>query len=347
MARSSRVPENQHYVPQMLLRGFAYRRKKEWYVYAFDKQVERAFPTNIRNIAAERGFYEFMLKGQSFRYEQTLSSLEYNTSSAFSKLLDSGRVSTLSEEDRSWVSVFLAAQHVRTKNFRQSLLDMDRRLCELITSSGGNPHKVKGYRPFRNEDELKYFVLRFLMENLSNFASHMMSKQWVLMETTPSRPFWIGDNPVAMHNFQNFGPYGNIGLAIPGIEIYLPIHREKTLCLWCPTLLERMRRQLEEAQSSLRQLRAYTVIGAGLDTSVIHQQIREFDALVSKLGGDIQRIEEGRSISSSPENVIYLNTLQARWADRYVMSPTAEFSLIRRMLKDFPESRQGPRVSVG
>jgi len=38
------------------------------------------------------------------------------------------------------------------------------------------------------------------------------------------RSFYLGDNPVlALNNTRDFGPYGNIGLAVPGIEIYLPL----------------------------------------------------------------------------------------------------------------------------
>lgn len=164
---------------------------------------------------------------------------------------------------------------------------------------------MKGYRPFKDDDEVKYFVLRFLMQDLGNFADHVMSKHWVLMDTTPSMPFWIGDNPVAMHNHQDFGPYGNIGLALPGIEIYLPIHRKWTLCLWCPTLLDRMKSQQREAQSRLGQLKAYSVIGTGLNVGMVSQQIREFDAIASRLDDDIKRIEGGRPIRARPENVTF------------------------------------------
>ena len=43
----------------------------------------------------------------------------------------------------------------------------------------------------------------------------------VLCQTDAAKPFWISDNPLARHNEQDFGPYDNLGLGMPGLEIYL------------------------------------------------------------------------------------------------------------------------------
>lgn len=60
MSESSKRPNShakqQHYVPKLLLRGFAEGPNEQ--VYVFDKATDRAFRTSIRNIAGEVGFYD-------------------------------------------------------------------------------------------------------------------------------------------------------------------------------------------------------------------------------------------------------------------------------------------------
>lgn len=44
----------QHYVPRFLLKNFGAGKKHK--LHAFDKQTEQAFPTNVKNVAAESRF---------------------------------------------------------------------------------------------------------------------------------------------------------------------------------------------------------------------------------------------------------------------------------------------------
>ena len=52
--RDDEKPENQHYVPKMLLRNFCISNTEQIYVY--DKWERRSFQTNIKNISCERDF---------------------------------------------------------------------------------------------------------------------------------------------------------------------------------------------------------------------------------------------------------------------------------------------------
>ena len=49
-------PKNQHYIPQSYLRGFAHKRKENYYVYVRFKG-EKFHETNVRNICSENYFY--------------------------------------------------------------------------------------------------------------------------------------------------------------------------------------------------------------------------------------------------------------------------------------------------
>ncbi|MGE9641640.1 DUF4238 domain-containing protein, partial [Escherichia coli] len=60
--------------------------------------------------------------------------------------------------------------------------------------------------------------LRQLVQQVSHIK-HLLSKDWYLLETRPEHPFYVSDNPVVLENRNDFGVYGNIGLAVPGIQI--------------------------------------------------------------------------------------------------------------------------------
>ncbi len=51
------------------------------------------------------------------------------------------------------------------------------------------------------------------------------------------RAFYVGDNPVARHNRFDFAPYGKLGFALKGIQVYLPLSSELTLCAYCPSII--------------------------------------------------------------------------------------------------------------
>ena len=61
---------NQHTVPRFLLRGFASDKKHRIWVY--DKHTGTRFRTNIKNAAAERGFYDLSSEAGPVSLESSL-----------------------------------------------------------------------------------------------------------------------------------------------------------------------------------------------------------------------------------------------------------------------------------
>jgi hypothetical protein len=86
----------------------------------------------------------------------------------------------------------------------------------------------------------------------SVFGPHFLNKDWLLISTTRKSPFIIGDNPLALQNAIDMGPYGNLGLAVKGIEIYLPLSPVRALAIWCPS----HKQAIVSVASRLRQARA-------------------------------------------------------------------------------------------
>jgi hypothetical protein len=164
------------------------------------------------------------------------------------------------------------------------------------------------------------------------FAPFVFDKAWVLFKNDGPVPYYTSDNPVTLQNFEKFGPYGNIGFAVPGIEIYLPLSRSLTLCMFC-------RSRAEQAQEVINKART---LGRALP--LLQPELRERTEFAERL---LESAQRGIAFVQSREGVVNVNSLQVRYAERYVYSAIDEFSLVRQMLRDCPDLRSGPRVQVG
>lgn len=75
MARSDGKKENQHYVPQFLLRNFSFSRRSNkrtsQYIHTYDKHTDKVITPNTQGIASEAGFYDFYVGEEKSLYGRT------------------------------------------------------------------------------------------------------------------------------------------------------------------------------------------------------------------------------------------------------------------------------------
>jgi hypothetical protein len=334
MARADGKPEIQHYVPQLLLRNFSFPgRGKQEQIHVFDKQKGRAFSTGVDNIVAERKFYDFKAAdGKEATLEDLLSELEAELRNVLLKLLAARTLSALTPGEKAWVSIFLAVQFLRTRNFREMTRQMQTAIGDKIERLGLEPSKVPGFFGPENEDEIKRFSAYFLLRNVKPYSQLLADKIWTLFETSESNPFWVGDNPLALHNDRDFGPYGNIGLAAAGIQIYLPLSPTITLGVLCPTIIAEWKANLESKKTE------YSTVTDPRVAALASQ-------LVSNREAEISQFELGGPVLCDADNVTFLNFLQAQWANRFVLANCANFGMAEKMLTEFPHYRQGIRLT--
>ena len=60
-----------HYIPQFLLRNFAFDRRRRLYV--FGKRTDRVFVASVADVAAENRLYEFSIDGPTITLEPSLA----------------------------------------------------------------------------------------------------------------------------------------------------------------------------------------------------------------------------------------------------------------------------------
>ncbi len=341
MARVDGRAEIQHYVPRLLLRGFLRDPQEKEQICVFDKHKDRSFHTNIKNIAAEREFYNFDVDGMHGDVEGILSKLESNTKSAFEKLIEAESLATLDDVQKSWLSVFLATQQLRTRHFREVIKALNEGMAEHIRSQGFDPRETKGFELIETEDDLKRASLAQLALSIGPHSTLMAKKACFLATTSPDRPFWISDHPVVMHNYREFGPYGNIGLAVPGIQIYLPLTATLLLALWCTTNADTLYENVEHAKRERKELSVMRILGRNVDRDEIERQLDKWKAIVDYGEPLIEALTNGSAIQATAENVTFYNHLQVSWSHRYLISPNNDFALARKMIYDNPKYRGG------
>jgi hypothetical protein len=350
VARADGKAEIQHYVPKMLLRRFANRNPKggrEPQIYVFDKHAKRAFKTSVSNVVAERGFYDFDVAGEAVSVEPSLSRLEARTAVAFERLLETRDLLSLTNEDREGIAAFIAVQHLRTRHFREVLVDQDRQLSEFLKARGHDPNTISNYQHFENENELKEFATRFLIEALPELTGQLFLKTWVLMDALDGQSFIIGDNPVTFHNDLDFGPLGNIGFGVKGVQIHLPVSPDLTLALWCPSISEQFREAVDNGKKAINQCRTLLSIGYNIDAEVVRQTQDRAERALANLQPLVDGVEQGKSVKCVADNMDFFNSLQARWAERYALGSNPNFAIVERMLREHPHARVGPRMKIG
>src|SRR4030095_1135717 len=111
-------PKAQHYVPQVYLRSFAVQRKKEFFVCCFDKVTRKTFKPNVKNIANQTGFYNYVTsEGEKQSIESFFNDAESKMKFAIQALIERPTASTLSENSPI-IAKFFALQEERTPIFR-------------------------------------------------------------------------------------------------------------------------------------------------------------------------------------------------------------------------------------
>lgn len=127
----------QHFLPQVLLRGFASRTKRkqgktQFFVWAFP-QAAAPYETNAKNIGAEGFFYQ---PEETGGIEQRLEKHETRCGLMLERLRQGAPVG---QDDAPLICEFVASLVVRTRNLRDGLAEMAKVAGESVARVWANP----------------------------------------------------------------------------------------------------------------------------------------------------------------------------------------------------------------
>lgn len=333
----------QHTVPRFLLEHFGSSGKKKKHrkqLFAFDKQSGRVFATNVNDATVRNTFYNFDNHPDNLSLEPMLCEYEGRAASVITKILQNKSLSFLSQVEKYDLAMFTAIQQMRTHNqheqikhishsFKKKLLEMglfDQWVDEFPLSPDTEFEDVLQIIA-GDASEAKGMFLEMLSDQHTE-ADILMQKDWHLLETTLNAPFYISDNPVSLFNGISHPGRGNLGLALEGIEIYLPLSSTITLAMICPSLGEKVRQERAMIQHCI-------VNNIRINGHNLFDELKRVNEL---LEGDVIRVDAAR--------VEHLNWLQTWRAEQYIYCQTDNFDLVRKILTESPVLKTGPRMTL-
>jgi hypothetical protein len=172
--------KNQHYVPQVYLEQFAFKRDQ---LYVFNKTVSRSFLSSVKNVACEKFFYDipeqYLHQDVSFQVvEQHLSRME--------GLFAPCRDAILSQVDRGGqfdpslkeeFADYLVLQLLRTKTHREQYLEIGRMMQTVVRT---NPELAKAMELSDDRVSLEHARMMFSPTFTSPMRQTIISHIWVI-----------------------------------------------------------------------------------------------------------------------------------------------------------------------
>ena len=302
--------QNQHYVPQFLLRNFA---DSDGRIFTYDKINDVVGKVPPKAAASDLGFYEFEVDGQRVSYEDRFQRLETRAAPALRKIVEARAVDLLDASERQRIAEFIAAQSFRTQAF--------------LANIQGQPSR----------SELANLLER-LWQSAFLTVDLISERHWLVMEITHDEVFYLSDQPVVLQKTENPSEGGSLGFDVAGVEAFMPLSPKVAIYMPCRTISDEIVRSHKMGTEMLADLWREGR-GASTEAFVVQKALRGtkpfHDAAVL-----------GVAMPCHTESVLNLNYLQCSWSHRWLFSNKRDFATARMVLAKSPQYRQPPTSGV-
>ena len=127
----SNRPKKHHYVPQSILRHFS-ADKTRTKIYVFDKTSMRSYSSSIRNAGCENYFNTVEIDGKIVCYEGLFQANDNHLARLLGAITSSRSLEHITAEDRHTLSEVVAAQIVRAKIMRTTIISIAEQLSTSL-----------------------------------------------------------------------------------------------------------------------------------------------------------------------------------------------------------------------
>lgn len=254
----------EHYVPQRYLRKFANGNK----FFVFDKEKKQQRPGNVGDYACERFFYDIdfeelkkekLEQDPTFKVDTEIEALmsqidEQHIEHWFGQNVETWlfnpidkvvssyvmanpqklhEINIFSDQEMNYLSLYMATQVLRSKEFRESMTEIYERLPLLLMKKKAKTDEEREFLnnlelKIKNENHKKLLHALILMDEnaVADFAMDFRKKIWSIGVNNTDVPFITSDNPIV-----KFGHNGMQGFNSSGVEIFFPINTKLILIL--------------------------------------------------------------------------------------------------------------------
>lgn len=349
--QNEKKADSQHYVPRLLIRRHSINpeaARGTEQVYCYDKSTDKIFPTNIKNVFAGTRYYDPATGTDQPSIDPTLTRIEAKAAPVLERLVKKQALSQLTREDRTTISIFLAVQFARTQAAKDYIRTLNRKLTERLQEITVNGNKIEGLLTL-SDQELNDVFIKLIVHAPENYSEHFFSKHWFLLESCSSDPFYLGDHPVVSGNAFEKTARSAVGLASPGVCIYLPL--SPTLCLGLsdPSVINELRAQRDRGiREHKKIMKRAARIPENSKTTEQREAIRTLLDDKRRMDSRLLPMLNGHPIPYNSNVVMHINSLQVAYASRWVVCSRNDFALTRRMIGDNNgfRSRFFPRATI-
>lgn len=344
--------KKQHTVPRFLLDKFSFKTSsKRNRLFTFDKLNEKVFEQTVFNATTMNSFYNFVDHPESISLEPVLGVYEDQAAPLIKKIVEEQSIHWLSKESKYKIAEFIAVQQSRSYARLQLIERMVSALDERLTQMNPSGERVEtGFGAEGLSDRKNIFLNGIVSQ--AEVISIFLEKCWILFETTEEKPFFISDNPVTLYNSIERKGYGNLGIALEGIEIYIPLSSTITLGLICPSIAKLRTQQAADMSDQTQIMDAFNKLDASQKQLVLDnagQTETQFLQAVERLRSLIEMAKsftDGTSYFITNDKVKRLNSLQVTQSEQYVFSAINDFEVVRKMLSMSERYRYGPSIKI-
>ena len=325
MNKEQPIAKNQHYVPRLVLKRFSMpvKKGKDPQVFVYEKSSGRIFPSNVKNIASERDFYNGEIEGINFTFELSLSEIESRVGGILNTVLKNKSVNQLSDSERIDLSKFFCLQMIRTRQHRAMLTDATQKLEDLLKANGHDCSLL-------DEESIKLSTFKQLMTHAQHYE-RFYEKDWVLLEAPEGKSFITSDHPVVLRNSSG----GQLGLKCEGIEAYFPLSSKFCLAMLCSSYKQSLLKQNEEY---VRWLEIAKYLGVSNEDD---------SGTYGPLDSLINAFQNGSVVKIDSSHLLGLNEMQVVFSEHQLYSSNKDFTFADNMIEKNSSYKHGLRMTVG
>lgn len=234
--------KRQHYVNQAYQKRFSPNGRR---VFVFDKVLGKSFPDGIRNIAQESHFYTVPIGADDQHgapmdfdplfVEKWLQRMEGDFEKDIRILIDLPLGGKIDSDTRINLSLWLALQSLRTRAYRNLVVEMTEQLVDAINKKairlnfGENAVKYAPKVTYTEDAAALFQSEQFLDGELLGVIGEILFQHiWTVLVNETDHPFYTSDHPVVLHRH---GPGRGVGFASRGVEIAYPLSSTRLLSL--------------------------------------------------------------------------------------------------------------------
>jgi hypothetical protein len=337
-ATSEKLPRFNHYVPKFILDNFA----EKGMLSILDKHTLKQFKLPPYRAMGEKDFTNVRVGDEVLSFENKFTHIEDQAAPIIARILQRRALTFLNPMEEAILHTFVVVQFLRSKRRRLDQAAVSEEIRKRWPEADLNPLKEN----MTDEEFEKFSTLNMTFSKLTELTSALVPKHSYLMIKSCHGELYISDNPMVMHNSKQYGPYGNIGLAVPRIEIYYPLSHEVVLAYMCPLTMKETEEKHRSSDAEINSLFTMKFMSPKGLSPRDRLEIEGHRAELSRAKNHYAMIKSERVMPISSDNLLFLNSLQILSSARYLACHSPDFTFALKALSERPHWKEGVGIQV-